>query len=222
MRGKVEDQTGVEQKLVPINNELNSKKFYFAAKRATDVILGIPIFILFLPAYLLISLVVLTTSGYPILFIQNRVGKGGSIFRLYKFRTMVLSDSRPDVQTALKDDGVTSIGYFLRRTKLDETPQLLNVILGHMSLVGPRPVIPQRLDDMPEWAAERHVMRPGLTGTSQVSGGTLMSWEERYALDIEYVRNASYLSDIRLIFRTFSVLIHGERIGPKEGHKGDR
>ena len=109
-----------------------------------------------------------------------------------------------------KDDGVTKIGFYLRRYKIDEIPQLINVIRGEMSLVGPRPGVPEDVERMSDKAKKRYQVRPGLTGLAQVSGNIYNSWEKRYEYDLQYVKNKSFINDVRIIIRTFKIIIIGE------------
>ena len=155
----------------------------------------------------------------PVLFTQVRVGRDGHTFRIYKFRTMVVdAEQRKDELLASndsdgvlfklrKDPRVTGVGAHLRRWSLDELPQLFNIFLGHMSLVGPRPALPDEADKYLEHVRRRLVVKPGLTGLWQVSGRSDLSWEESVRLDLRYVENWSFALDLQIIWKTLSVLV---------------
>ena len=155
----------------------------------------------------------------PALFTQLRVGKDGHEFRIYKFRTMVVdaeqrkeelladNDSDGVLFKLRKDPRVTSVGAHLRRWSLDELPQLFNIFLGHMSLVGPRPALPDEADKYAAHVRRRLVVKPGLTGLWQVSGRSDLSWEESVRLDLRYVENWSFALDLQILWKTISVLV---------------
>src|SRR5207248_4625729 len=157
----------------------------------------------------------------PALFTQVRVGKDGRSFRMYKFRTMVVDAERhrPDLLASNDSDGVlfklrrdprvTAVGAHLRRLSLDELPQLFNVFLGHMSLVGPRPALPDEAAVYAEHVRRRLVVKPGLTGLWQVKGRSDLSWEEMVRLDRRYVENWSFALDLQILWKTISVMVRG-------------
>ena len=178
-------------------------------KRALDLALTIPALIVLSPVLLLIALSVRLTLGAPILFRQQRPGWHGKPFTLYKFRTM--TDAR-DAQGNLLPDAerLTALGHFLRRFKLDELPQLLNVLRGDMSIVGPRPGLLSQLAEYDANARKRLLVRPGLTGLAQINGNTYLSWSERWQYDTEYVDHLSFRLDAWIIWRTFAVILRGE------------
>lgn len=181
-------------------------------KRLIDIVLSLIVLVLFLPIWTLVAILIKFTSKGPILFIQNRPGKYGKIFKIYKFRTM-----KPGSEKMVKgkevmndDDRVTVIGKLLRRSKIDEIPQVINVIRGEMSLVGPRPERISSLKEYDENIKKRLNMKPGMTGLAQVSGNIYLSLEDRYKFDVYYVENFSLWLDIKIIKRTFGVLFYGE------------
>lgn len=159
-----------------------------AMKRASDIFFSLLATVLLIPIFVLISVVIKQTESGDILFRQTRIGKDEAPFEIFKFRT--LSDDQPDQ--------VSKTGMFLRRTTLDELPQLINIIRGEMSFVGPRPYIPKESIGLQK---ERYSVRPGLTGLAQVNGNTFLSWEERTAYDVKYVREYSLLLDIKILLR---------------------
>ena len=181
-------------------------------KRLMDVVLSLIVLICLLPIWLLIAVLIKLDSSGPVFFIQKRPGYQGKIFSIYKFCTM-----RPGSEKMIKgqevtknDSRITSIGGFLRRTKIDEIPQVLNVLKGEMSLVGPRPERVESLKDYTEEISKRLLMKPGMTGLAQVSGNIYLDLQDRYKLDVYYVEHFSVWFDIRIIVRTVGVIIFGE------------
>lgn len=180
-------------------------------KRLFDLLVSIPLFLVIWPFMALIALIIRATSPGRALFIQERLGRNAKVFRAYKYRTMT---DKPRVFDTIAYSGdpseITAIGRFLRRSKLDELPQILNVMKGEMSLVGPRPQLEVQLKDFNEDAKLRLLVRPGLTGMAQTHGNVALSWPERWHYDAEYVRRLSLGLDLWLIARTFAVLFLGE------------
>jgi lipopolysaccharide/colanic/teichoic acid biosynthesis glycosyltransferase len=193
-----------------------------AAKRGLDVTVAGFLLVLGLPLWFLIAMAIVISSPGPVLFRQTRCGRGGQFFTCFKFRTMIV-----DAERRLRDDAslaaahagkwklandprVTAIGRLLRKTSLDELPQLLNVLKGEMSLVGPRPVQPKELTEVYGAVAETVTsVRPGLTGLWQVSGRSALSYDDRIALDLAYVRHRGFWYDLWLIVRTVPAVIWG-------------
>jgi lipopolysaccharide/colanic/teichoic acid biosynthesis glycosyltransferase len=179
-------------------------------KRPLDVALSIPLVILTSPLLLVAAGIIKLDSRGPILFTQSRVGLAGKAFQIMKLRTMTVEARDLGKQVDLTTPGVTAAGRWLRRFKIDELPQLLNVIRGEMSLVGPRPDLPANVAAYPAFAKARLGVRPGMTGLAQVSGNTALSWEERWELDVSYVRLLSFRLDLTILLRTLRVLAIGE------------
>jgi lipopolysaccharide/colanic/teichoic acid biosynthesis glycosyltransferase len=188
------------------------------AKRALDVLGATVLGLLALPILLVLAVVVKLDSPGPVLFRQERIGKGGARFRLLKLRTMVVDAEakRADLLSQSKDTGwlhlehdprITRVGRFLRLASLDELPQLWNVITGDMSLVGPRPLVAEEDSMVDEWARGRLDLTPGITGLWQVLGRTSIPFEEMVKLDYLYVTNWSLWGDVRLIMRTLPVVL---------------
>lgn len=177
--------------------------------------------ILFAPLMAILAAAIRLSDGGPALFTQLRVGKGGHAFKIYKFRTMVVdaeqrrvhllaSNDTDGVLFKLREDPrVTSVGMHLRRWSVDEVPQLFNVLLGHMSLVGPRPALPDEAEKYADHVRRRLVVKPGLTGLWQVNGRSDLSWEESVRLDLRYVENWSFALDLQILWKTISVLVRG-------------
>ena len=157
--------------------------------------------IVFCWLYLLIAILVRIKLGKPVLFKQERPGKDEKIFTLYKFRTMV--DKWDEDGNLLPDsERLTRFGRALRATSLDELPEAVNILKGDMSVVGPRPLLVKYLPLYTEEHKQRHIVRPGLTGLTQISGRNMCTWEEKFYYDIEYIHNLSFMQDIRIIFLT--------------------
>lgn len=191
-------------------------------KRILDLIVSILALIALTPAFIFVALLVLLTSRGPVFFSQERVGLNGKIFKLYKFRTMVHRLRIPDHEIIGHDPEVTSVGYWLRRFKLDELPQILNVIKGDMSIVGPRPALPVQLAEYNDLAYRRLEVRPGLTGLAQINGNIYLSWSDRWQYDAFYVSNLSFWLDMEIIARTIAVVVLGEQRFYKRLEKEDQ
>jgi sugar transferase EpsL len=190
----------------------SSRGFYWrGGKRALDlttVCLGL---IGAAPVMGLIALVLLVTQGRPVLFRQSRPGLRGRRFGILKFRTM--RDEADTEGRALPDARrLTPVGRLLRRTSLDELPELLNVLKGDMSLVGPRPLLVRYLDRYTPQQARRHEVRPGITGWAQVNGRNALTWEDKFQLDVWYVDNLSFALDLRILLKTIGKVLRGEGV----------
>ena len=147
----------------------------------------------------------------PLFFKQQRVGKNGSLFNILKFRSMKVDKALEASHDFTRDaERMTPFGKLLRRTKIDELPQLWNVLVGDMSLVGPRPTVKEQTDKYNDYQRQRLNMRPGMTGLAQVNGNVSLTWDERFVYDIEYVNNFSVLLDIKILCKTVLVVIMGE------------
>lgn len=170
-------------------------------KRAIDFIFASLVFILVLPIFIVIAIVLKITIKSNPFFFQERPGKNGVVFNVIKFKTMT---NEKDADGILLPDHVrlTKIGHFLRSSSLDEIPQLLNVITGKMSLIGPRPLLVEYLAQYSKDQARRHEVRPGITGWAQVNGRNLLDWQERFSLDVWYVDNISLALDIKIVWIT--------------------
>jgi len=179
-------------------------------KRALDLVLTIPAIVGLLPLFAAIVFLVKLTSPGPVFFNQKRLGRLGQIFVAYKFRTMQHRERTQHLEVRKGNPEVTVVGALLRRFKLDELPQLLNVLKGDMSLVGPRPPLPEQMADYDGESVQRLQVRPGLSGLAQVNGGTQMNWLERWQYDLQYVRLLSLALDLRILLRTVLVVLLGE------------
>ncbi len=189
---------------------------YIFFKRILDFLFSILFLFILSPILLIIAFLVLISSSGPILFTQKRMGLNFKLFTIYKFRTMYINAKKGDHQIFIGDSDVTPIGNFLRRYKLDELPQIYNVLLGEMSLVGPRPCLPSTLNGMSDRVKKRFKIKPGLTGLAQINGGILLSWPERWEYDICYVKKCSMILDLKIILRTLFVIIFDEKTFKKK------
>jgi sugar transferase EpsL len=180
-------------------------------KRLFDLAVTVPVLILLSPVIAVVALLVRLMLGSPVLFRQQRPGLNGRPFTIYKFRSMATADdaagrSLPD------DQRITAFGKVLRRTSLDELPELINVLKGDLSLVGPRPLRMDYLDRYSPEQRRRHEVRPGITGMAQVSGRNELSWEEKFALDVWYVDHCSAWLDFKILARTPGVVLGGKGV----------
>ena len=175
-------------------------------KRILDLTLSLMALIVLMPLMIIIGILVRINLGSPIIFKQKRPGKNEKIFTLYKFRTM--TDKRDIDGNLLPDEyRLTKFGKFLRSTSLDELPELINIIKGDMAIVGPRPLLVEYLPYYTEEEKHRHDVRPGLTGLAQVNGRNAISWEEKLKYDTEYIKEISFYSDLKIIFKTIKKTI---------------
>lgn len=176
-------------------------------KRLLDFFVALLGLLILAPFFAVVSLIIRWKLGSPIFFTQERPGLNGVPFTLYKFRTM--SDERDESGHLLPDAvRLTSLGLFLRKYSLDEWPQLINVLKGELSLVGPRPLLMEYLPLYSEEQKRRHLVKPGITGWAQVNGRNAISWEEKFELDVWYVENQSFWLDLRILWMTFIQVFH--------------
>ena len=190
---------------------IDMRSIQLVIKRCFDVLSTGVVTIILLPFWGIIVILMKLTMPGPIFFKQERIGKNFRPFEVLKFRTMkVDKDAEKNFKIEKDVDRITPLGKFLRRSKLDETPQMLNVLKGDMSVVGPRPTVKQRVEEYAEGQKIRLSMRPGLTGVSQVSGNVMLSWPKRIEYDCEYVNKFTIWLDIKIIIRTIAVVIFGE------------
>lgn len=184
---------------------------YLKFKRLFDFLISFAILLLLFPLFIIVAVLIKLDSKGPIFYLQSRVGENGRVFRIYKLRTMTNKERDPNVkQTYLQDPDITRIGGLLRRFKIDELPQIWNVFIGDMSLVGPRPALPSLYEKFGEIAKKRCEVRPGMTGWAQVNGNIYLPWEERLCLDREYVDRMSFMLDLRILVKTVAIVLFGE------------
>lgn len=181
-------------------------------KRLFDIIFSIVALIILALPMAVIAIIIMATDGRPVVFRQERVGLGNKTFRIRKFRSMKVGTKNVATKDLKdSDDCITPIGKVLRKTSLDELPQLINILEGTMSFVGPRPLIPQE-EHIRKMRAEKNVysVRPGVTGLAQVNGRDLVTEEQKVNWDAEYIQNQSMLLDIKIMFKTVAVVLRGE------------
>ena len=180
-------------------------------KRPLDAFLSTGALIVLSPVLLVTALLVRAKLGSPVLFTQDRPGKDGKIFKLYKFRTM--TDQRgPDGELLPDSVRLTKFGARLRSTSLDELPELFNIAKGDMSIIGPRPLLVQYLPYYTETEKHRHDVRPGLSGLAQVNGRNLVKWDQRLAYDVEYVNKITFLGDLKIVWQTVAKVFKREDV----------
>ena len=182
----------------------HSHRVYDAVKRVLDVVASAVLLIVLSPLLLIVALGVRLTLGSPVLFVQQRPGRNGRLFTIRKFRTMTTTSAPAGDVEAVSTDAVrlTRLGRFLRSTSIDELPELWNVLVGDMSIVGPRPLLTEYLDRYSPEQARRHEIRPGITGWAQVNGRNAVDWPDRLAMDVWYVDRRSLLLDLRILGMT--------------------
>lgn len=190
-------------------------------KRLIDIVASLVVLILFCWLYVILAILVRIKLGSPVLFKQDRPGKIDTktgkekIFRLYKFRTM--TDARDENGELLPDsERLTPFGAWLRRTSMDETLELFNILKGDMSLIGPRPLLVRYLDRYNEEQHHRHDVRPGLTGYAQAHGRNSVSWEDKFAMDVWYTKNVTFANDVKIILDTIKTVLKHEGISSTE------
>ena len=198
---------------------------YLLVKRAFDVIASAVLLVLLSPVMLVIALAIRATMGAPVLFRQERPGIHAEPFTLLKFRTMRHADCCGVDAVCTDEERTTPLGRVLRTTSLDELPELLNILRGDMSFVGPRPMLMEYVPLFNERQARRHEVRPGLTGLAQVSGRNALSWEERFELDVQYVDSVGLATDLSIMLRTVGVVVSrygasGTPVAPLEPFRG--
>jgi len=184
-------------------NNFFKRLFDFAAALTGIIILS--------PVFIIVTIFLAVANDRKPFFIQPRPGKHGRIFRIVKFKTM---NDKKDADGNLLSDEIrlTKIGSFVRKTSLDEIPQLFNIIIGDMSLIGPRPLLTQYLHLYSDFQNRRHEVRPGITGWAQVNGRNAISWDKKFELDVWYVDHMSFLLDVKIIFRTIQKVVKSEGI----------
>ena len=183
-------------------------------KRITDFLLSLATLIVLAPFLIPIAILIYFKLGSPIFFRQQRPGKNEKIFTILKFRTM--TSEKDDKGNLLSDEiRLTKFGKFLRSTSIDELPELLNILKGDMSIVGPRPLLVSYLPLYNEEQKHRHDVRPGLTGLAQINGRNAISWEDKFKFDVEYVRDITFLGDCKIIWQTAMKVIQRKDISSK-------
>lgn len=213
----------MQREEIKLDNTVSDDKVYLAFKRIFDVISASVALILLSPIFLILIIAVKLDSKGPVFFGHKRIGKNGSDIKVYKFRTMVVNaqevfeaftpEQKAEFEKNFKlenDPRITRIGNFLRKSSLDELPQLVNIIMGNMSVVGPRPIVKKELVKYGKDVDKLLTVKPGLTGFWQANGRSDTSYEERVKMDMYYIDHRSFFMDIKIIFQTVKSVIKGE------------
>jgi len=182
-------------------------------KRLMDFFLSLTALLVLFPLLILVSISIMIDSKGPIFFTQKRLGKDMKIFKIYKFRTMVQGAERYQrvgVEVKADDSRITPLGKLLRRYKIDELAQLINILKGDMSIVGPRPTLPEYIEQYEDWELRRFDVKPGLTGLAQVNGNIYLERQEKSVYDVKYVNQMSFLTDLKIVFKTVAIVMFGE------------
>ncbi|MBR2840114.1 sugar transferase [Candidatus Saccharibacteria bacterium] len=174
-----------------------------------DFVLSVSMLVVLAPLFVVVAIVIKIDSPGPVLFLQERVGRNGRVFRICKFRSMAADNDMRDTSC---EDRYTRVGGLLRRTSIDELPQLLNVMLGQMSFIGPRPWVEEYWNNMNERERERAKVRPGITGLAAAKGRNGLSVFEKIGYDLEYVRDFGFFEDVKVVFLTVKTVISGEEV----------
>lgn len=192
---------------------MNMYKKYI--KRILDFLLSAFVLIILAIPLIIVGLLIRIKLGSPIFFRQPRPGKNAKIFKIFKFRTM--NNAKDKNGNLLADNlRLTKFGKFIRSTSIDELPELINILKGDMSIVGPRPLLVEYLDLYNEEQKHRHDVRPGLTGLAQVNGRNSITWEEKFKYDIEYVKNVTFINDCKIILKTIQKVVQRDGINATE------
>jgi len=183
-------------------------------KDLIDKSISFVLLILLSPLFILFAILIKIDSNGPVFFIQERVGKNGKLFKIIKFRTMIKEAEEKTKGIFINENNpyITKIGKFLRRWSLDELPELINVLKGDMSLVGPRPTLKYQVEKYNEFQKKRLLMKPGITGWAQINGRNKIPWEERIKLDVWYIENWSLLLDLKILIKTLFIIFKKEEV----------
>ncbi len=217
--GEIRPSQDYEVRTIQAEDE---KVIYEFLKRIIDILMSVLSLIVLSPVFIIIAIAIKLDSSGPIVYSQTRVGKNGKHFKMFKFRSMIINAE--EMLTELKpmnemdgpmfkikeDPRITRIGRFIRRTSIDELPQLINILRGEMSIVGPRPSLPSEVKEFESWMMERFVVKPGLTCFWQVSGRNNIPFHKWMELDIKYVKERNLWLDVKLVFKTIKVVIKGD------------
>jgi len=187
-------------------------QWYLPLKRLADIAAGIILLAVLAPVFGVVAILMKLTDRGPVFFSQKRSGLKGKEFTIYKFRTMRIGRKQDPFEYVAPEHGdITTLGRLLRRVKFDETPQVWNVLKGDMSLIGPRPTVPEQVAQYNDFERRRLDVRPGCTGLAQINGGILLSWPEKIKWDVYYVDHLGPVTDLRIFMKTFAVVLGGDK-----------
>jgi len=191
---------------------MSKHHFYVkVVKRMLDVIFGVLLLLILSPFLAIFALLIILDSRGKIFFVQPRLGRNGKVFNVYKFRTMTDVPRHEHHEIKGNEEELTRIGKFLRRFKIDEIPQLWNILRGEMSFIGPRPALPEQIKEYDDFSRQRLLVLPGATGLAQVHGNIHLTWQQRWQYDVQYVHNVSFCLDAWIFFRSIGVILAGEK-----------
>lgn len=198
------------------------KTFHLFLKRTFDIVVSALalVFLTIIPVMIVVPIVIRLTSKGPAVYTQTRIGKDGKPFKMYKFRTMITEQYDKDGKEIMSEDRITKVGRILRKTSIDELPQLFNVLGGSMSIIGPRPMLDYQAPRCIGEENLRFAMRPGLTGYAQIKGRNNIWWEERIQYDIEYVKNFTFWLDIEILIKTVLLVLKKQGTEVKPEYRG--
>ena len=203
------------------------KNIYLKIKRLLDIVFSFVGIIILSPIFLIVAIAIKIDSKGPVIFKQKRIGKDGKEFYIYKFRSMIVGAEKigTGVYSKKGDSRVTKVGNFIRMTSIDELPQLVNILKGEMSFIGPRPVLtyhPWKYEEYTEEQLKRFEVRPGVTGWAQIHGRKDVEWHKRIELDVEYVNSISFLLDLKIFFKTiYKVILMKDNVNKEETAKNN-
>lgn len=180
--------------------------------RFGEILFSFLLIVLLLPLFAVIGITIKAESKGPVFFTQKRGGKAGKHFIIYKFRTMFKKEENYHIELVDNDPRITKVGNFLRKTSLDELPQLINILKGDMSFIGPRPTVIEQTDNYNNYQMQRLQVKPGVTGWAQINGRNLLSWDEKIDLDIEYIQKKSFRLNLHILMKTFVKMFKSEEI----------
>lgn len=189
---------------------------YKLVKRLLDIIGSLAGLIILSPVMLITAVLVKRKLGSPVIFTQQRAGRHGKVFKLYKFRSMT-NERDENGELLPNKERMTKFGRLLRSTSMDEVPEMINILKGDMSFVGPRPLLAEYLEIYSEEQMKRHNVKPGLTGYTAVNGRASLSWEEKFEMDVWYVNNVSFLLDLKIFIKTFTTVLKRKDITGERG-----
>lgn len=208
-------QTEYKLILQPPSLQQPKKRSFYSTyiKRVLDFNFSFLALLFLSPFLIIVAILIKLDSKGPVFFTQERPGKDMKIFKVYKYRTMVqdaVKDQRAGIEVRGNDNRITPFGKFLRRFKIDELAQLLNIVKGDMSIVGPRPTLPEYIEQYEQWELKRFDANPGLTGLAQINGNIHLERKEKSEFDVKYLKQISFLTDLKIILKTIAIVLLGE------------